>query len=150
MFVILYVHDVSLLYFTVKLHRTKQRKNLATCQQSFPVYIFQWPAEQKASHCVLTPYRIRSLQRFGETYYFHLQGGRNWLRWMHKTTAWITAVMKTWILIRPKYKEHFYRRTEYRRAGGTVRRRAVTLSSARRRAIPRLKKLCTLTLVMWC
>jgi len=43
------------------------------------------------------------------------------------------------MLIPPKYEEHFYRRTEYWRAGGAVRHRAVTMSSARRTAVPRYR-----------
>ena len=127
-----------LLYCKTPPHNA-ERKHRANCRQSFPVYLFQCPAEQKTSLCVLIPYRIRSLKRFWETYYFLLQGGRIWFRWLYKTTAWVTAVMKTWKLIHPKYKEHFYRRTEYWRAGATVRHRAVTMSSARRTAVPRYK-----------
>jgi len=67
MFVSLYVRDVSVLLYCKAAPRSTERKHRATCRQSFPVYLFQLPAEQKASLCVLIPYRIRSLKRFGET-----------------------------------------------------------------------------------
>ena len=95
---------IIIIYFIVKLHRTKQRKNPASCQQC-SIFLCTYYSDLQSRrpeglylklwYSVVTPCRIRSLQRFGETYYFHRQGGRIWFRWMHKTTAWVTAVMKT-------------------------------------------------------